>query len=222
MIMPFSLNFVLALTLVSTAVAAPPSAKAIAKEVDQHYNSLITLRAAFTESYDGTGISRTETGVLTLKKPGKMRWEYSSPSQKLFLMDGKSAFLYLPADHQARKMPAKDLDDFRSPLRYLLGHSELAKELDGLHVESGERLDVVGDVVLSGRPKHLSDRVANVELEVTSKRQIERIAIREVDGTTTAFRFSDIKEDQPASDSQFHFTPPAGTEVIDAPSGSGE
>ena len=83
--------------------------------MDNHYNHLRTLQAEFSESYRGAGIERSEAGSLWLKKPGKMRWEYRSPKEKLFLSDGKNAWFYLPGDRQVRRTSVKKLDDLRPP-----------------------------------------------------------------------------------------------------------
>jgi hypothetical protein len=93
------------------ASPGPPEVKALAAAVDAHYNHLKSLQAEFTEFYRGAGIERTETGTLWLKKPGKMRWEYRSPTDKLFVSDGKDAWFYVPADRQARKTSARKLED---------------------------------------------------------------------------------------------------------------
>ena len=106
--------------------------KTLAAAVDAHYNHLRSLEAEFTEVYRGSGMERTETGTLWLKKPGKMRWEYRSPREKLFVSDGKDAWFYVPDDRQARKTSAKKLEDVRSPLAFLLGKTKLEKELQGL------------------------------------------------------------------------------------------
>ena len=97
--------------LLSLAAASAQGAdvKAIASAVDAHYNHLRTLQAEFTELYRGSGMERTESGTLWLKKPGKMRWEYRSPKEKLFVSDGKPAWFYVPDDRQARKSSAKKL-----------------------------------------------------------------------------------------------------------------
>src|SRR5438034_7258589 len=126
--------------LTSTAVLLIPSligaevldVHALARAVDEHYNRLRTLQAEFTEIYRGSGIERTESGTLWLKKPGKMRWEYRSPKEKLFVSNGKDAWFYVPDDRQARKGAAKKLEDVRSPLAFLLGKTKLEKELHGL------------------------------------------------------------------------------------------
>ena len=113
-----------------SAGAQAPTAASLAKTVDAHYNHLTSLQARYTERYVGMGEDRSETGTLTLRKPGRMRWAYDSPHGKLFLLDGASAIFYTPGDTRAQRIPAKQLaDDLRSPLRFLLGHTELAKEL---------------------------------------------------------------------------------------------
>ena len=90
------------------------------------------LRVNFTESYPGMGMDRHESGVLLLEKPGRMRWNYAEPPGKVFVLDGKYGWFYTPGDAQVQQIPAKKLDDLRSPLRFLLGHAQLTKELDGL------------------------------------------------------------------------------------------
>ena len=89
-------------------------------------------QADFTETYTGAGMTRTESGTLLLKKPGQMRWDYDQPRPKMFVTDGHTAWFYVPGEKQARRTPVKQLDDLRSPLRYLLGKTKLEKELDGL------------------------------------------------------------------------------------------
>ena len=123
-----------AFTLLSFGQTSPPNAKDLAARVDRHYNELRSLKATFSESYEGLGIHRTEGGTLLLQKPGRMKWEYSSPPGKLFVLDGRFAWFYASGDPQVQRVPAKDLDDLRSPLRLLLGHTELGKELNGLTV----------------------------------------------------------------------------------------
>src|SRR5438445_3638791 len=116
------------------AQAANDAVRKIASAVDARYNSLQSFKADFVEIYNGNGISRKESGTLSLKRPGKMRWDYREPNQKLFLSDGKTAIFYVPGERQARKTSVKNLDDFRSPLRYLLGKTKLEKEFDGLAI----------------------------------------------------------------------------------------
>jgi outer membrane lipoprotein carrier protein len=206
---------VLGLWIARAQAAVGPDLHAVAKAVDEHYNRLRSLQAEFTETYRGAGMDRTESGTLWLKKPGKMRWEYRSPRDKLFLSDGKDAWFYVPGDKQARKTPMRKLEDLRSPLGFLLGKTRLEKELQGL----GFAPDILpldqGNLVLRGVPRGLGDRMNQVLLEVTPQNRISRIQIEDADGSTTEYRFSQQKEDVDVVDKLFHFTPPPGVETIE-------
>ena len=187
----------------------------LAHAVDRHYNALKTLKCSFTEIYQGPGISRSESGTLWLKKPGRMRWEYRQPREKLFLTNSHTAYFYVPGEQQARKTDIKNLDDIRSPLRYLLGKTKLEKELSGLSIAPDVPSLTAGDTVLRGVPKSMKDSISDVLLEISPAHQIVRILIHGVDGTSTDFRFSSIEENVPVQDSLFRFTPPPGVETIE-------
>jgi outer membrane lipoprotein carrier protein len=201
--------------LPAVAANSTPDVRAIAQAVDNHYNHLQTLQAEVTETYRGAGIERTESGSLWLKKPGKMRWEYRSPKEKLFLSDGKDAWFYLPGDRQVRRTSVKKLDDLRSPLGFLLGRTRLEKELDGLSVASDVAPMTAGNTVLRGVPKAMADRVNEVVLEVTPDYRIARIQFEEADESVTEYRFSQQEENGAIADQRFRFAPPPGVEIVD-------
>lgn len=195
------------------AAPADLSAGALAKVVDDHYNHLRSLQTHFTERYRGMGMDRTESGRLTLRKPGRMRWDYDAPAGKVFLLNGKDAISYTPGDPQANRLPTKQLDDLRSPLRFLLGHTELTKELDHLTAAPVEG----GLYSLAGAPHGLAQRVRQVTLVVDRNGLIHSLQIDEVDGAITSFVFTDPHEDVAAPDSEFLFNPPPGVAVVDSP-----
>ncbi len=212
---------VVLLLAVAPAAGAAGDGHSIAAGVDEHYNHLRSLQAEFTEIYHGSGIERTESGTLWLakgglKKPGKMRWEYRSPREKLFVSDGKDAWFYVPGDRQARRTEARKLDDIRSPLAFLLGKSKLEKELKGLSLAPDVAPVNAGDVVLRGVPQALAERVSEILLEVAPDHRIVRIVINEVDGSVTEYRFSGQKEDEAISEGRFRFKPPPGTETVES------
>jgi outer membrane lipoprotein carrier protein len=217
--MRIRLNFVTAVVCLTAALLATASpatdVKTLAAAVDEHYNHLHSLQAQFTELYRGSGIERTESGTLWLKKPGKMRWEYRSPREKLFVSDGKDAWFYVPADHQARRTAARKLDDIRSPLAFLLGKTKLEKELDALSLAPDIPPSAPENVVVRGVPRALADSVNEILLEIAPDKRIVRIVIDEVDGSVTEYRLSDQQEDAAIANSRFQFRPPAGTETID-------
>lgn len=200
------------------AFALPTHAQDIhqlARAVDDHYNHLRSLQADFTEIYRGGGAERIESGTLWLKKPRKMRWEYRSPKEKLFVSDGKQVWFYLPNERQARKTQLKKLEDLRSPLAFLLGKTKLENELRGLSKVVDQAPMAPGNTQLRGVPQAMADRVSEVELEITPSDQIVRILMMEADGATTEFRFAGLKENLNLSDERFEFAPPPGVETVE-------
>lgn len=192
------------------AKAANTSTDPILRKVDDHYNHLTSLSTNYSERYTGMGLDRTETGTLLLKKPGRMRWNYSAPAGKVFILDGKYGWFYTPGDSQATRIPAKKLDDLRSPLRFLLGHTQLQRELDGLTVSPDGT-----EYRISGVPKGMSQRLKLLTLTVTPNGAINRMRLEEVDGAVTEFTFTGMRESIPVPDGTFVFTPPNGVVVVD-------
>jgi outer membrane lipoprotein carrier protein len=210
-----SIAFSIALLVVGTTLASPqqpPTAHELAQRVDHHYNQLHSLKAAFTESYAGLGIQRTESGTLLLLKPGRMRWDYSTPPGKLFLLDGKYALFYSPGDPRVQRIQAKQLDDLRSPLRFLLGHTELEKEMGTLALKPAPD----GRFTLSGQPKGQEQRVSRLSITVTADGTIVGIEIEETDDAITRFTFTGETPNAPIPADAFRFKAPAGVPVVDA------
>ena len=194
-----------------SAPSAAPDAHTLARRVDRRYNELHSLKAAFAETYDGMGMQRSESGALLLQKPGRMRWDYSSPAGKIFLLDGKYAWFYSQGDPHVQRIAAKQLDDLRSPLRFLLGHTELEKELEHLTIAPAAN----GEFKLTGQPKGLEKRVPRMSLTVTSDGAITGIEIDESDGAITHFTFTGEQTNAPIPSGAFHFSPPPGIPVVD-------
>lgn len=188
-----------------------PSAQEMAQRVDRHYDNLHSLKAGFTESYNGLGMTRTESGTLLLEKPGRMRWDYNSPPGKVFLLDGKYAWSYAPGDPQVQRIPAKELDDLRSPLRFLLGHTDLEKEMSNLTLVPAAN----GAFVLSGQPKGQEQRITRLALTVTAAGTITGIEMEEADGALTRFSFTGEQTNAPVAPESFHFKAPAAVPVVD-------
>jgi len=177
--------------------------------VDDHYNHLRSLRTRYIERYGGMGIARTETGTLLLRKPGQMAWHYDQPVGKVFVLDSHFAWFYTPGDAAAQRIPAKQFDDVRTPLRFLLGHTQLAKELDAITVTPTPT-----GFHIAGIPKGMANRVRQIALDVTSTGQITEMRLEELDGATTEFSFTDQQENIPTAASDFTFFPPPGVAIV--------
>ena len=199
----------------AAAVTAPgaklnAASELVVKLVDDHYNNLKSLETQYTEHYTGMGMDKLETGTLLLKKPGRMRWNYDKPAGKVFVLDGKFGWFYTPGDAQAQKISAKQLDDLRSPLRFLLGHTKLKSELDGIAVVSED-----GGFRITGVPKGMEQRVKLLTVVVTPAGMIQRMRVEELDGSATEFDFHGMKENVAVGEDAFHFAPPAGVSIVE-------
>lgn len=181
------------------------------RRVDGHYNHLHSLRTEFTESYDGMGLHRVETGTLLLSKPGRMRWTYSEPRGKLFVLDSRYAYSYSPGDAQAQRIPAKQMDDLRSPLRLLLGRTQLSHELTDVTVT--QKPD--GRATITGRPSATQANLRTLELQVDAAGQILSLRLVDAGGSATSFDFRNTTDDVPVSSLDFAFSPPAGVPIVD-------
>jgi outer membrane lipoprotein carrier protein len=188
------------------------TAHELAQRVDRHYNQLHSLKAGFTESYAGLGVQRRESGTLLLRKPARMVWQYSTPPGKIFLLDGTYAWFYTKGDAQVQRMESKELDDLRSPLRFLLGHTEIEKEMDSLTLAPAAN----GSFTLTGQPKGQEKRVARLSLTAKPDGTITGIEVEEIDGALTRFSFTDEEPNAAIPESAFHFSPPLGVPVVDA------
>lgn len=198
------------------ALSAVELAHKQAAIVDAHYNGLSSLRASFVESYDGLGMRRTERGTLLLAKPGRMKWVYSEPKGKLFVLDGKWAWFWSEGAGEVQRMSASQLDDLRTPLRFLLGHTQLEKELSGLTAHAtGDGL-----IELAGKPRREDGKAPNAiaatRMRVTANGAIHELVIEEADGSTTRFEFDGEEPNAKLGRDEFKFTPPAGVPVVDA------
>ena len=89
--------------------AAEPQLNALLKDVENRYNRARTLEVVFYEAFTGPGQPRrTETGRLALRKPGRMRWDYTKPAGKLFVSDGKWMWLYTASNNQIGRASCRE------------------------------------------------------------------------------------------------------------------
>ncbi|RRA48980.1 outer membrane lipoprotein carrier protein LolA [Acidipila sp. EB88] len=215
----------LAPALLLTPQACPastptPDAASFAASVDAHYNTLRALAVQFTQSYDGMGLHRVERGTLLLSKggrthAGRMRWTYTEPAGKLFVLDGSNGYFYTPGQSEVQRVPARTLvasgDDLRSPLALLLGHSALAKQLNGLTLTPGPG----GDSTLRGVPKGLEKRVASLQVIADATGTIHALVVEDLDGARNRFEFSGEQPNPVTPAGAFTFVPLPGTHIVD-------
>ena len=186
--------------------AADPNTTALLKGIEQRYNHAQTLQVQFSESYTVLGRARKgESGQLTLRKPGRMRWDYTNPVGKLFVSDGKDVYLYTPEANRVEKTKLKASDDMRAPMAFLLGKLDFAKDFRDFEVkQEGTNYLVVA------RAKNDKLPYERVQMLVTPDHAIQRLVIDGQDQSILTFQFADEKVNPPVDDAQFKFQMPPG------------
>jgi outer membrane lipoprotein carrier protein len=207
-----------------------PDVKAAVLRLESRYRSAKTLQAAFLERYTENGrVVRVEAGIAYFRRPGKMRWEYESPEKNLFLIDGKSAWFYVPADHTVTRVPAKESADWRTPFALLAGEMKVSRICAKVDAASDEKPEISDNIVLhcelrgAPHPKQdeqdttlpLPNSVETVFFEIgKNSGELARVLVREPGGLQLEFHFKDWQADPPLADSLFHFTVPMGVAIV--------
>lgn len=199
---------VLCLLALLTVPALAADLKAMIAAVERRYNSARSMEASFEQAYLAQGRRRVERGVLSLRKPGRMRWEYTNPAGKLFIADGKFVWMYSPATGKAERAKLKASDDERAPLAFLLGKLDFSRLFRDFElIESG------GAAVIRALPK--SDKVpyTSVEFAVGGQGEIQRLKVANADGSLTEYAFTNQRMNGAVDDAKFRFAPPPGVPV---------
>jgi outer membrane lipoprotein carrier protein len=199
-----------------SAVHAEPDAAALAEALQRKYDSVKDFSTDFVHGYEG-GVLRkhlTERGHLLVKKPGKMRWEYTSPEQKLFVSDGMQMYSYLPQEKQVivSSIPAEDRAT--TPTLFLAGKGNLTRDF------SASFTDLPAGMPAGGRPLKLIPKIRQSDYDwlvlvvdpVTLA--IRGLVTGDAQGGKSSFSFSNLKENIGVADKEFAFKIPRGVDVV--------
>lgn len=213
----------------ANASQSPPkqssdSAKSLARLLEEHYRQPRTLQAVFLERYsEGQKQEKVESGTVYFRRPGQMRWEYESPEKKLFLVDGKTTWFYVPYDHTVTKAPVKESSDWRTPLALLTGKADLSRLCSQIELIKQPGIPN-GHAVLRCLPKQAKNssegnEYTEVLLEVdTSSGELARIDVRQPGAIDLEYRFGNWQSDVPLAGNLFRFQVPAGVAIVDGAS----
>ena len=196
---------------VSASAGALDTTKLLAG-VETRYNNARSLQVHFEQTYEGSQRGpKTESGELFLRKPGRMRWQYSQPAGKLFVSDGKVIYLYTPSNNRVERSKVKESDDMRAPLAFLLGKLDFQRDFKRFTVRSEG-----ADTWIVAEPK--SDRApySKVEFRVAPNYEIRQLIVAGDGASTMEFRFEQEKINPPLAENMFQFHSPAGAEVVEA------
>ncbi|HVV73606.1 MAG TPA: outer membrane lipoprotein chaperone LolA, partial [Verrucomicrobiae bacterium] len=197
--------------LAAPASAASPGVDALLKKIEKRYNHAQSLKLDFSETYAGARSPvQKEAGVLYLRKPGRMRWEYTMPAGKLYISDGKNILVYTPGDRQAEKGRLKESEDMHAPIAFLLGKLDFSKEF-----RSFETRVEGSDTWIVAEPKSENLAWSKAAFLATSDGEIHRVRITGQDQSTLEFTFSNEQLNAPVTPALFTFNPPPGVEIVE-------
>ncbi len=203
---------------------------ALVRRFESAYRGSRTLRAAFLERYLDNGKEvRSEAGIAYFSRPGKMRWEYSSPEVNLYVVDGKWAWFYVPADHTVTRIRAKESLDARTPLALLAGGMKVSRICKSVEADPAFRASDPRGVLLrcNLRGAEASEGPAASPASGTSQSsyalfelnpasgELLRVVVADPGGVQVEFRFSNWEFGPAVEDSKFHFQAPKGVAIVD-------
>ena len=199
---------------------AAPSLDDVVEKVRETCVRAQDLSAQFEQTTSIRSLNQEQraSGVLLLKRPNKMRWEYQKPEQRLFVTDGKTLWAYSPTDKQVVVQEVGEAFASRLPISILAGDCQLRKDFEISAVENAATRGSGNFTILDLRPKHSESGITRMLLEVNLKSYtIERITVFDASGNTNVYKLSDLKLNPGLNDQQFTFTPPAGVTVVTPP-----
>ena len=198
---------------IQSSQVAPPAAD-IAEALQARYENVKDFTANFTQTYEGGVLRRkavVENGSVSIKKPGKMRWDYTAPEKKLFVSDGQTLYMYYPADKQVMKTPVPQQDQATSAVLFLMGRGDVRRDFDVKYADTSD--DSIYLLKLEPRTRQAEYDWLQVGLDRKTL-QIRTLTAADAQGGRSTFAFSNFKENAGLADKMFQFTIPRGTEVI--------
>jgi outer membrane lipoprotein carrier protein len=206
--------FVIALGLLTPAAGQDrQTPEALAAALQTRYRGIRDFSADFVQTYRG-GLLRTQTsekGRVSIKKPGRMRWVYTSPERKEFVSDGVKVYSYLPADRQVIVSTLPADDQATTPALFLTGKGDIVRDFTASHAEGA----AAGTTALKLTPRRSEPEYEYLVVTIDPVTlQIRALATRDRQGGDSTLTFSNLKENTGISDKEFVFLIPRGVDVI--------
>jgi outer membrane lipoprotein carrier protein len=183
------------------------------KRIETRYGRMRGLAADFEQTYSGPGVRpRRESGRLFLERPRRMRWEYDPKPGKLFIVNGREVWFYVPADREATHADVANVSDARFPFLFLLGNTNLRRVFRSITLvdREGTSRDTR---TLRLVPRANIQGLREIYLEVLTDGTISRIKIVDEAGATSEVSLTNVRENFIAPPEAFQFRPPPGVTI---------
>ena len=194
--------------------AQSPTADTVARDLQRKYDRVKDFSADFVHSYRGGVLKQqaTERGTLLVKKPGKMRWEYTSPEKKLFVSDGHKIYSYVPQDRQVVVGTMPRDEHAPTPALFLTGNGDITRDFDAAFDKVAEAQP--GSLALKLTPKRREPEYESLTLVLEPNTlTLQMLITVDAQGGRSAFTFSNLKENVGLADTHFVFKMPRNVDV---------
>ena len=186
---------------------------AIARALQARYQGIRDFSADFVQTYRG-GVLRTQTserGTVAIKKPGRMRWLYTSPERKEFVSDGQKIYSYLIQDRQVIVAPLPPDDQATTPALFLTGKGDISRDFVAGYADTPPP----GVTALKLTPRRSESEYEYLVVTIDpGTLQIRALTTRDRQGGDSTLTFMNLKENTGISDKEFVFRVPRGVDVI--------
>jgi outer membrane lipoprotein carrier protein len=194
------LSFIIILVPMQTVWAASVD------ELTPLLNSLKSSKADFTQTImNGRGqILQQTSGMMTLQRPGRFRWEVKAPNRQLLIADGQHIWFY-DVDLQQVTIQKQQTIDASSPAVLL---SEAPKNLTA-HFMISPLTDVQGFHLVPKDKKAIFQSITLIfqQNKLREMRLIDKL------GQQTVVNFSQVKLNPYLSPQTFHFIIPTNKNI---------
>jgi outer membrane lipoprotein carrier protein len=211
------LSALAALSMAASATAPPQHTDptSLARAIQQRYDRIKDFSAAFTHSYQGGVLRKTvvERGTVKFKKPGMMRWLYTSPERKEFVSDGVRIYAYVPEDRQVTVSAVPPGDDAPTPALFLAGRGDLTRDFTATAADKEDVPSGYLAVKLTPRRSEPEFEWMIVTVDAATL-QIRGLTTADAQGGRSSFAFERVRENTGAADTEFRFSIPRGVDVI--------
>lgn len=181
-------------------------------QIESRYGRMRGLAAEFEQTYSAPGVpERRERGRLVIERPRLMRWEYDPKPGKLFIVNGRDVWFYVPADREAIHADAGQVSDARFPFLFLLGQTNLSREFRSITLVEGSEQPETRTLRLV--PRRASSGLREIFLEVYADGRIAKVRLVDEAGAISEVTLRGVRENFIAPASAFEFRPPPGVTV---------
>ena len=177
--------------------------------IEDHYRELRTLKAAVVQKnlFKSIGKTKTFKGTLFIKKPGKLRLDYTNGQR--IVIDGSTVWFYSRTSEQVIRRTFTDFEHANIPVAFLLGAATIRNDFDVIQPQAQDAclLDLI--------PKKPGAIMKKISIRSDNAGRITEMKIFDTSGNISTIQFTDVQEGMELAEKLFRFSVPKGTEIID-------